>query len=115
MVIPGCVAGGCFGSAMPNRPGTRPFLADTGAMPTPVTTPTTTATPEPTVAPTLTPTVVPTTVPTVAPTVVTTVRPTPQPQTTFTIPVPVIRQTMVLDCETAALQMVLATYCYSYR
>ena len=41
--------------------------------------------------------------------------PTQQPpQSTFTINVPVIRQTMVLDCETAALQMGLATYGYYY-
>ena len=115
MVITGLLAGGWLAYAMPNQPSARPVLADTGAMPTALTTPTTTATPEPTVAPTLSPTLVPTAVPTVAPTVVPTVRPTPQPQTTFTIPVPVIRQTMVLDCETAALQMGLAAYGYSYN
>jgi len=107
----GFLAATWFASALPNHPGTRQVLADTGPTPTPVatptTTPTTTPTPEPTVAPTVAPTVVPTTAPTVAP--------TPQPpQTTFTIPVPVIRQTMVLDCETAALQMGLATYGYNY-
>jgi uncharacterized protein YvpB len=101
--------------ALPNHPGTRQVLADTGPTPTPVATPTTAPTatpiPESTVAPTVAPTVVPTAAPTPAPTVA----PTPQPpQTTFTIAVPVIRQTMVLDCETAALQMGLATYGYNY-
>jgi uncharacterized protein YvpB len=66
-------------------------------------------TPVPTIAPTVVPTIAP------RPTPVPTVAPTPQPpQTTFTIGVPVIQQTMVLDCETAALQMGLATYGYYY-
>ena len=101
IVVTGLLAGGWLAYAMPNQPSTRPVLTDTGATPTPASTPPTTSTPEPTVAPT----VAPTAHPSVAPTVVPNVRPTPQPQTSFTIPVPVIRQTMVLDCETAALQM----------
>src|ERR1700682_660360 len=111
LVAGGFLAGSWFAYALPNHPGTRAVLADTGTSPTPVAIPTATSTatptPEPTVAPTVAPTVVPTPAPTVAP--------TPQPpQTNFTIPVPVIRQTMVLDCETAALQMGLATYGYNY-
>src|SRR3981081_1025025 len=53
--------------ALPNHPGTRQVLADTGPTPTPVATPTTTPTPEPTVAPTVAPTCVPTTAPTGVP------------------------------------------------
>jgi uncharacterized protein YvpB len=64
------------------------------------------ATPTPTVDPTVAPTVAP--VPKVVPIAA------PPPPTTFTIAVPVIKQTMVLDCETAGLQMGLATYGYSY-
>jgi len=67
------------------------------------------ATAQPSLAPSATPSIAPTPVPTVAPTPV----PTPIP-TTFIIPVPVIQQTMALDCETAALQMGLATYGYDY-
>ncbi|HVS04766.1 MAG TPA: C39 family peptidase [Candidatus Dormibacteraeota bacterium] len=107
VLVAGFLAGGWFAYALPNQPSTRTVLADTGATPTPVSTPVATPTPDATPAPT----VVPTVVPTVAPTDPPVVRP---PQTTFTIAVPVIRQTMVLDCETAALQMGLATYGYYY-
>jgi uncharacterized protein YvpB len=107
IVITGLLGGGWIADAQPNQSSTRPVLATTGATPTPVATVTTTPAPEPTVAPTLEPTPAPTAAPTAVP--------TPQPpQTTFTIPVPVMRQTMVLDCETAALQMGLATYGYYY-
>jgi uncharacterized protein YvpB len=109
IVAAGFLAGGWFAYALPNQPTTRPVLAGTGATPTPITTATTTPTTESTVEPTPTPTAAPTHVPTVAPTSV-----PPPPQTVFTIPVPVIRQTMALDCETAALQMGLATYGYNY-
>jgi uncharacterized protein YvpB len=69
----------------------------------------------PTLAPTAVPTAAPTIAPTIAPTVAPTVRPTPPPPpTTFTIPVPVIAQTMVLDCETGALAMGLAAYGHWY-
>ena len=105
IVITGLLAGGWFAYAQPNQPTTRPVLADTGATPTPVSTPAPTPTPTPTPEPTVVPTIVPTVVPMPA---------APPPQTTFTIAVPVIRQTMVLDCETAALQMGLATYGYHY-
>jgi uncharacterized protein YvpB len=47
-------------------------------------------------------------------TVVATATPTPAPTpATVTIPVPVFQQSMVLDCETAALQQGLAYYGYS--
>jgi len=87
----------------PPRTGTTPPVSV--ATPTPAATPTLapTATQVPTVVPSATP------APTVAPTPV-----PPPPQTVFTIGVPVIQQTMVLDCETAALQMGLAAYGYSY-
>ncbi len=71
-------------------PAATPSLAPSA---TPVTTVVPSATPAPTVAPTPVP---------------------PPPQTVFTIGVPVIQQTMVLDCETGALQMGLATYGYNY-
>lgn len=95
---------------------------ETAAAATPKPTPTIALTIDPTVAPTAAPTAAPTVVPTpkvaptVAPKVARTVTPTlaPRPQTVFTVNVPVIQQTMVLDCETAALQMGLATYGYSY-
>src|SRR5256886_9254654 len=61
------------------------------AAPTATVTPAATATPTPTATPTATPT------------------PAPTPAT-VTIPVPVIQQSMVLDCETAALQQGLAYY-----
>jgi uncharacterized protein YvpB len=91
----------------------------------PVPIPTLAPTLAPTVAPTVSPTSHPTArpAPTVAPTSHPTARPTETvaptshptvPQTTFTIGVPVIKQTMHLDCETAALQMGLATYGYYY-
>jgi uncharacterized protein YvpB len=107
IVVAGLRAGSWFAYALPNQPTTRPVLVGTGATPTPVTTPTATPAPEPTVEPTPTPAAAPTPVPAVVP--------TPQPpQTTFTLAVPVIRQTMALDCETAALQMGLAAYGYNY-
>jgi uncharacterized protein YvpB len=109
IVIAGLLAGGWFVYAMPNQPSTGPVLADTGTTKTPVSTPASTPTAQPTAEPTAAPTVAPTVVPTVAPTSV-----PPPPRTTYTIAVPVIRQTMVLDCETAALQMGLATYGYYY-
>lgn len=109
----GLLASGWFAYAVPYETNTQPILPNTGdpagaatallpklQLPTP--------TPEPTVAPTVAPSVAPT----VAPTVVPTQQP---PQTVFTINVPVIRQTMVLDCETAALQMGLQTYGYYYN
>src|SRR5689334_5953485 len=47
------------------------------------------------------------------PTAAPTPNPTPAPTpATVTIPVPVIQQSMVLDCETAALQQGLAYYGY---
>src|SRR5438477_11838750 len=61
------------------------------AAPTATATSSATATPTPTATPTATPTPAPTPV-------------------TVTIPVPVIQQSMVLDCETAALQQGLAYY-----
>lgn len=76
--------------------------------------PTGTPTPDTTVAPTADPTPAPTVAPTLTPTPIPTVRPTPVPPTTTTIPVPVVLQSMPLDCETAALQMGLATYGHHY-
>jgi len=58
---------------------------------------------------TATPTPTPTAAPTATPTPTPTPTPVPTPAT-VTIPVPVIQQTMVLDCETAALQQGLAYY-----
>jgi len=107
LVAGGFLAGSWFAYAFPNQPGTSQVLANTGATPTPLSTPTTTPIPEPTVAPTVPTTAAPTTAPTVAPT------PRP-PQTVFTIPVPVIAQTMPLDCETGALAMGLAAYGHHY-
>ncbi len=109
LVVGGFLAGSWFAYALPNQPSARPVLAGTGAAPSAVSTPATSTTPDPTLAPTLAPTAAPTLAPTpsIAPTFV-------QPQTVFTIAVPVIKQTMVLDCETAALQMGLATYGYTY-
>src|SRR5947207_85574 len=112
IVIAGLLAGDWLAYAMPNQPSIHPVLADTGATPTPVSARNTTPTPEPTVEPTVVSTPAPTVAPTVAPTIVPTVRPTPQPQTTVPIPLPVIRQTMVHDRDTAALQMGLAAYGY---
>lgn len=93
----------------------------THARPVPVDFPTLSPTIAPTIAPTVAPTVNPIRVATPAPTMAPTPTPAPTvggtpppPQTTFTIAVPVIQQTMVLDCETAALQMGLATYGYYY-
>lgn len=112
-------AGGLVANAMTSLPASAGALANTGTNPTatPALTPLVSdPTPIPTDTPTATPTAVPTVAPTVAPTLAPTVAPTvaPPPQTVFTINVPVIRQTMVLDCETAALQMGLATYGYYY-
>ena len=105
IVLAGFLVGGWVAYAMPTQPRTHTILADTGATPTPVSTPTTTATPAPTPEPTVVPTVVPTVAPTPVP---------PPPQTVFTIAVPVNQQTRALNCETAALQMGLATYGYHY-
>jgi len=74
------------------RPSPSPLFTIEQPPPTP--SPTPTATPPPTVAPTV-------------------VRPT-NPPGTVTFPVPVFRQTMNLDCETAALQMGLAAMGHSY-
>jgi uncharacterized protein YvpB len=74
------------------RPSPSPLFTIEQPPPTP--SPTPTATPTPTVAPTV-------------------VRPT-NPPGTVTFPVPVFRQTMNLDCETAALQMGLAAMGHSY-
>ena len=82
-----------------------PSTGTVGAVPTVAIPTQPPATPPPTHFPTVAPTATP------RPTVVPTAAP---PQTTFTIAVPVIKQTMVLDCETAALQMGLATYGYYY-
>ena len=110
------VVGGWAAYAMPFRtpvtaagqlagtPKAPPTLPVTGSpTPDPTIDPTATPTPEPAIVPTATP----------APTVAPTAQP-PAPQTVFTIGVPIIRQTMVLDCETAALQMGLQTYGYYY-
>ena len=113
----GLLASGWFAYAYPFQAQNHPALADTGGTGGAVTAllPTLTApmaTPDPTVVPTTTPTAEPTVPTTVAPTVIPTQQP---PQTTFTIGVPIIRQTMVLDCETAALQMGLQTYGYYFN
>ena len=110
------VAGGWAAYAMPFRTpvaATGQASAAPQATPTlpPTSSPTTDPTIEPTAAPTPGPTVVPT--PTPVPTVAPTLQP-PTPQTVFTIGVPIIRQTRVLNCETAALQMGLQTYGYYY-
>lgn len=64
--------------------------------------------PPPTPSPTPTPTPTPTAAPSVAPTAA------PNPPGTVTFPVPVFRQTMNLDCETAALQMGLAAMGHTF-
>ena len=116
VLLVGVVIGatGIVGIGLLSTTGNQTAVADSGgqttvgASPAP-SDPVDSSSPTPTTAPTDSPTAVPTVAPTARPTAT----PAP-PQTMFTIPVPVIRQTMVLDCETAALQMGLATYGYYY-
>jgi uncharacterized protein YvpB len=102
-------ATGIIGTGLLSSAGNGTAVADSGSPSASLSPGATTATATPTTVPTDSPTIVPTVVPTARPTAT----PAP-PQTVFTIPVPVIRQTMALDCETAALQMGLATYGYYY-
>jgi uncharacterized protein YvpB len=111
VLLVGLVIGatGIVGNALLSSVGNQTAVADSGSPPAGLSPTATTPTATPTTSPTDSPSVAPTSAPTAHPTAT----PAP-PQTVFTIPVPVIRQTMTLDCESAALQMGLATYGYYF-